>query len=258
MKDEKTIELINQEIDGLNSPEESSALKARMESDAEIRNLYEELSTLSDALKNMQTEEPPESLLPNVMSAVRQKISERKKEKTSTAENFSNIISGYFRVRYAFSFVAGVAATILIISLFFDGFLSGTLDENSLTGTFTEEGLLASFEKTDEKNFHLTGAGGNVETARFQKRLLVKINLTSNAGSTVRLSFDPHPLLFHSFVQTADAEPAIEIRPDHVSFEHTGENTYLLFFDDGNETETSLLLEVNIDNEVFEARFKTR
>ncbi len=70
MIDERTVELIHREIDGLNTPEETSMLRSRLPEDPEAQELYEDLVKLGAILKTVAPAEPPGYLKTSILNTI--------------------------------------------------------------------------------------------------------------------------------------------------------------------------------------------
>lgn len=80
---EKTINVLNEYIDGELTPEECSAVQAHIESCPACKKEYEELCMIKKLFNDVQEEAPPE-LLSNIMTAVRTQKNDTKKHKKLT------------------------------------------------------------------------------------------------------------------------------------------------------------------------------
>ena len=113
---EKHIELIQQEIDKRNSARESAELQKLLQSNVEARQLYEELSNISNLMETSEDVDPPSNLKSSIMS----KINFPSREKSSVS-TFIHQIAEFIETRSSFQnayvFAAGLIVGVALYSL---------------------------------------------------------------------------------------------------------------------------------------------
>lgn len=90
MISESTLDLINREIDGETTPEESVRVEALMASDAEARETYESIRGVVDALAMLGQEDPPASLAGEIARELRNRSSRPADDRAGTIRSYSD------------------------------------------------------------------------------------------------------------------------------------------------------------------------
>jgi hypothetical protein len=133
MMEKRVIELMNKEIDGTNTPEESRALRACLESSEEARRHYEELRGVAGLFAAAGNVAPPAELHGTIIRS----IAEREELLSARAER-GWTLRGFFspRRKIAYSFAAGLALGLVALVLVL-GSLSrqSRLDHGDLYGS---------------------------------------------------------------------------------------------------------------------------
>lgn len=228
MKD-KQITAMNRELDGMNSPEESTELENFLGSDPEARAYYEDLSRLSTMLSEVKEVDPPQELKAGIMRAIKPAPvavpPEGVHEPAGSGiyDGFLNNFLGAFRGRwtYAITFSAGIAAGILGFTAFGDGLSTTSME--GLTGTMAP---LQGFVTVDKQDFNQAGVSGSVETQYAADRLVATIEVESAEDLDIVIEFDGkvlHPLGFH---QSSPHPMGVTMESDQVKLLHRGQNTY--------------------------------
>ncbi|HXL14664.1 MAG TPA: hypothetical protein VN972_01150, partial [Methylomirabilota bacterium] len=127
--------LMNDQLDGTATPEESERLSRALESREDVRSEYRKLGGVFAALSRIEMEEPPASLKQGVLRAIRA-IEADAGARQSWLDSILALVRGRAGFRYAYSFATGAALGVLAFAL-----LSGNLatrpgaDSRAFTGT---------------------------------------------------------------------------------------------------------------------------
>lgn len=230
MKD-KQITAMNRELDGMNSPEESTELENSLGSDPEARAYYEDLTRLSTMLSEIKEVDPPRELKAGIMRAIEPVPAAAPPEahdvhvpaESGIYDGFLNNFLGAFRGRwtYAITFSAGIAAGILGFTAFGDGLSTTSME--GLTGTMAP---LQGFVTVDKQDFNQAGVSGSVETQYAADHLVATIEVKSAKDLDIVIEFDGkvlHPL---GFQQSSPHPMGVTMESDQVRLLHRGQNTY--------------------------------
>jgi len=135
MIEKRLIELMNKEIDGANSPDESAALQAYLQSNDEGRRYYEELRGVATLFSAAGEITPPQDLDRAIMAS----ITEQEARRTVGADGRS--VLGVFspRRKLAYSFAAGLGFGLILILILLNALPKpNMLDRRDLYGALTE------------------------------------------------------------------------------------------------------------------------
>ena len=178
-------ELLNREIDGCNSEQESSRLRELMEKDPSARNEMRDLAAVSGILGGLPQMDVPPDLKRLIMDAVR----DRRSGETVPAAPVARIAGyrgGPTTLRYLYAFAAGIAAGLIGGPLLVD--FIGPLGPATPPGVV---GTLAPRVATPSGEILPLHAGDVTGTARFERApggLSVILDLHAPASAEVSVS----------------------------------------------------------------------
>ncbi len=188
MIDRKTIALINGEVDGENSAEESETLRKILAQDPEAKKLLEDLKKLERNISSISSVDPPASLKQSVMRAVQEKHAPAR----AGARKFS-LLDFLFPVRslprFGFAFSGGVLAGIALVVLYFTVISHPPIDDRDATGTIL--GNSEVLQPADEATISADGVEGKVVTEYSRTVSVMRVNLTMKPDITARFVFNP-------------------------------------------------------------------
>lgn len=185
MVDKQILALLNQEVDGTNSANESARVRNILRRDDEARRMFEELQQLSSTLRSVPTVDPPRSLKPRILNTLPRPAAGRPR-----VPMFWNELLRMPSIRTAFTFAGGAVAGILVFVLF-----TGTPDDSSgLAGTIGRPEVRVGATDVD-----LPGLRGTLWTERSNGLLRVNGSLTGDTEFVVRVSFLPAETDFVGF-----------------------------------------------------------
>jgi hypothetical protein len=190
-------DLINREIDGKTTAEESQQLRTIIESDGEVREAFEGLKQMSQEIGDMKAIAPPPSLKASIMRSIE---SGYQGSVVRPRRNAANVW------RFALAFCGGIAAGLLIFIVFTSTENTSLVSDAELTGTIAQQGFplgLRPGEKLDIKDPSLTGG---IESRWGKGLCLLRLDLKASENTTVKLHFDP------SAVRVAAVRPSDESR----------------------------------------------
>ncbi len=172
--------LMNNQIDGANTPVERDELELYFVRHPEAREYFEELFDSLKMLDELGGVDPPAGLHGRIMRAV---------EKKSVNERVSwqEIIFGRLRLGYAFSAVVGVLVGFMMHTLIpIDGMGRDLTALELFRGTATTE-LMSGWSSALPVDLAQDGIQGQVHLFRLEDKVLVRVTL--RASRDVRLGF---------------------------------------------------------------------
>jgi len=219
-------ELLQRELDGENTGEESAALQSRLASDPGLRESYERLRRLHLALGRIGPADPPPGLAADVMHAVRSRAA-----RAGGARGWLDLLRAPFVSRPAFGYALTLAAGILVGAVFV-GFVAppGLLSrrDGPAAGTILPSERLAEPKPLDRQDLAAEGIRGEVVTNRADGRVVAEIRLESEGPLDVRLGFDAGTLSLLGFERGRLAPGEVRLAPGEVRIEGAGTGRYVV------------------------------
>lgn len=181
---ERLIELVNGELDGTNTPEESAELERTLDTDSSVRTYFEETKSLFGALRDVPDAEPPPGLKHRIMESISREAASAEPPAPrllSTLKQLFEPVLGRpaWAMSYAFAagLLVGIGALVLVVNPVSPStdVVQGTIgqtpsrliDEATLSaGTVTVE--LATIDNAGELVLHLRITGSGESTVRIK------------------------------------------------------------------------------------------
>jgi hypothetical protein len=191
------IESIHREIDGLNSTEQSRAVRALIDGSAEARQQYEQLRVINAALARIDRVASPDTLRPAILKAVAPRAGH------AAGLWVSSRRWAPVKLGYAASFVLGIAAV---------GLVSTVRDATEVTPADQMVGTLAprpTSVTVDAWKIDGDDLAGNFEMVRRQGQAVVEFTLDSAGPVDVTLTCGSGCRDMRGFMRRAGQETAI-------------------------------------------------
>ena len=226
MNDKELQQLMNNQLDGIATPEESERLSRALDSREDLRAEYRKLGGVFAVLSRVDVEEPPSDLKQNVMREIR-----RREAAPSRIGRF-HWIRAALQAISPYSFAAGAALGVLAFAL-----LTGNLitrpgaDVGRFMGTMGGPFGQATYHRISSRDFVLRTGVVHVEVLSGGDEYLARIASTAPPGTDLVLSFDPAVWSVEGLRQqgTAGNEVMLGIGRLSVRMQQLGESQYLLY-----------------------------
>jgi len=191
MNDQELQRLMNDQLDGVLSPEESERLTRFLQSSEKAQAQYQKLGQVFTALSRPPLEEPPPDLKQNVLRQIRLRSAA-----APAREGWLGTIASAFRarptLRYAYSFAAGAALGVLAFAMISGNVMSRAgVDMSPVTGTMMAPSEGVTYQHIASRDFTLPDCHVLAETLLARDRLLARLTLESAPGTDLILEFDP-------------------------------------------------------------------
>jgi len=224
--DRELLTLMNAELDGQATPEESDRLHRAMESRPELKAEYAKLGGVVATLGQLCMEEPPASLKQDVLRAIRTQAVPKPASRGWIA-SLASFFGGGMSLRPAYTFAAGAALGVLAFAVL-SGNLTGRMDSRSMTGAMLPLPS-DSYRVLSSRDFAL--GQGRVRAEALSHGGLVAIRITGEApaGTQVEAAFDPgafSPVSWHQI--PAGNEVVLGSGRLSVTMQRQGQSQYLL------------------------------
>ena len=228
--DERTIELINADIDGEIGRDEKAELDGILESTPEARALHDELSSLCSTLDNEDMLEPPRHLRHVIMNQI------PNKQQEPGSEGWLQALFATPALRYAATFAAGVLITIVIAD-------SGQIqdrrfdDVQKLMGTMQYGPSIASI------NINKAEVAGTVDLHRANPMMIIDFNLSTNGPIDIVATYADKTVWFNGFAQLEATGTNISAEDGEITIQVDGKRRYAVFLHNADSRNVSINLE---------------
>ncbi len=234
-------ELIQGEIDGVNSAAESALLEVLLAADPGVRARHDSLLRASATLDQAERLDPPAGFTDGVMSVVRHRVP-RKEAQPGWLEALRALFAPVPLAACACALVVGLVLGALLPT---DPDLLSRSERDALSGTALPGGRLVSPGSLGQRSFSSPGVRGEA-VARLEGGLLVvALELDATDPVEVRLELDGTGTSLRSFSRDVPTGGDVVIGAGRVRFNHPGgRNLYSAAFDHGEAPVRTLRLEV--------------
>ncbi len=231
MIDDKYNELIQREIDGVNSRAQTRRLKSYMEGNPQAQKFYEDLLAMSVKLSKVQEIEPPRNLKINILNAIPSEKYIKKARYPVFKLSLESLLFSK-RVRYAYIFAAGLIIGGLGIGLLFTSFINQeTVGVSNLSGTMMRDVTTVNFQTAEKFDISETDVSGHVELSYSKKAILLEITAKTELEIEARVEYNGNDLNFLGFKEINASMNNLSVLSNSIQFSCIGDNSYLIFWD---------------------------
>ena len=250
MKSDEFIELVNKEISGEMTTQESARLERYLKDNPQARKTRRELHEATDLLGQVGDIEPPPHLKRHIMNSV-DFSRYRRQEKRPVLGFFGRVRGLGFRPRFAYAFAAGVAVGLAVFYIA----LSGSWEAYSpdLSGLYAAIGVSkdANFRSIERLPLDLPEAQGHFDLIRSGDLLICEVSLASTNPYEVRVLYDPAEVLFNGFRPEAGSRSLTEVGEGRLSASGSGEGRFLISLTKVTESALPIDMELVISGKVL-------
>ena len=249
MSNDKYIELIHRELDGLNSPRESAQLRDHLAANPEAQQFYDEMLATASLLQEVKAVEPPAHLQHVIMNRLPANRYGRSAPTRWWAE-LREWLEVKFNFKYVYAFAGGLAVGVALFVL-----ISSTpsLDSDQLTGTMMQRGQQNKLKTIKNLEINRDGVTGKIEVKQSAEIVRMELTLASTQPIELTISFDEQQLGFASLAMREGSTlgEAILI-PGAAKFSHAGPKSYAVVLTKKNRTASKLEFKIARAGEVLE------
>lgn len=238
MLDKRTFEMINQEVDGTLSPRDSEKLKSILAKSPEARQTFDALKDLSAMLRGVSPVDPPSSLKSRILHSLPQP-SRRPAAQSYPLFAMIQALAASSRVRYAYTFIGGAVAGILLFAL-----LNGSpSDPSSLVGTMGSDHAAPAAGVSVE----LPEVQGTISAEAVGTLVITTATLNGSREYDLVLQYDREGIHFESFRSPADAPGTLRIFPGQLQLTNNAQGTWTFVFSRTSDAPGPLKAQILID-----------
>lgn len=240
MIDDLHADLINREVDGLNSEKESRELTEYLSQNADAGTLQRDLLQMRDLLARDGDLEPPPNLKKIILNSIQVQKYPPMRTKWYSRSIFPALIPRINAIS-AVTLLAGVMLGFLSYSLM-NKHVSG--DFSGLYGTMAAHGISPNFETSDEAALTLPNGDGTIALKRAGEKIFAELQLNSDDQLTAKFQYPENTLSFSSYGQSASGAQNLSFKENSLAIENIGRNSYLVVFNRLTASSVPVKLEV--------------
>jgi hypothetical protein len=241
MIDDRSLELVHGSIDGEISAQEAAELRQRLESDAELRAIRDQLLELHETLDRVEPVDPPPGLRQAILEAI------RPKERRRILRDLLPSWPAPLVMRYGIAAGMGaVVATVAVQLAPMDGL--ETPQVSDLVGT------MASHEPhqngADARiSLNLKEISGSISGRRQDGLVVVDFDVATQEPIEIVASFGGSGLRFNGFAQLDDAQAALESEGDRIVVSQDRDHRYAVFFSGPDDRDAAIEFRFLLDGQ---------
>jgi len=224
MVDERTLDLINADIDGELTPEQSQELDAILEASADARTMRSELLRLTNLLDNQPAVNPPADLAQNILQQI-------KLPEPAGSFSLSGLFSSFQPATAGLAFAAGLLATVSFYELAPDN--NPGFDTAGMVGTMIANPGDRSTDLADNMSFSEPGLTGSVSLQSGKEIFALEFNLESTDTVEIEVAFAEAGLGFggiaHAVIDHKAADESYEISGGTLRVINQGRQSFTVF-----------------------------
>jgi hypothetical protein len=218
--DEKTIELINADIDGEIQPDEKALLEAALAASEEARAMHAELGALCSSLDAEKMLEPPPHLRHVVMNSIPHQ------QPVTKSPGFFKSLFDVPAFRYAGAFAAGVIMAVLIVD-------SGQMQDNALNEVGGLVGTISDVSDVapgiDSATVNKKEVAGSVTLRRADPIMILDFDLSTMGPVDIVASYDDKTIWFNGFGQLEATGTSISADSGQIKVQIDGKRRYAVY-----------------------------
>lgn len=266
MPEEKWIECIHKEIDGLNSPEESSRLRTYLVDHPEEQRLFDDLMHLTGLMKHVCVEDPSPALKSRIINEIpynrypHYKLSYSETLIKNIRHGFTTGDSLRMSLRYASAFAAGFVICMMMFFAYENKVHQNFVtDSTYLQGAMGLPAELGPFEEADRAAIDLPSVRGEFKIYYNRDFIQARLELKSAGTVEAEILFDENDLSFSGWRLLGTPETCqMTAGVNKISLNHDGDRSYWLIFTNKTPNLSKLTLKLREAGSIsYEAGFLT-
>jgi hypothetical protein len=243
MIEKKFLDLMNTELDGVNSAKESADLKKYLASNSEAKNYYEDLKTIYGIVDADRDQEPPSDLEDNILSSI--SFGKYSSGRTNGRDGgwLGKWVSVH-RLRYAGAFAVGIIiGVIAYATIKYDGDSDKSFDNSLMYGTMRSIETTDEFEQIQSAGIDLGEINGQIRVYESKQLLIAEVSLGSPGEIEWVLQFDDD-VSFEGFRHIDGQDCEVAAARTETRVQQNGNNKYVLFFNNKDHLTTPMVLKI--------------
>jgi anti-sigma factor RsiW len=214
MIEQRTLELINADLDGELDAGERAELQRRLDSDPEARNMSEQLARIAGSLGRLQPEAPPAGLQGQILQAI---------QPTAKVLPFRSRTPQY--VRYTMALAAGIA--IAVVGIQFSGMSGASLEADQVVGTIGRQAVTPS-PMVSQIALQAAGLKGSVGLSPDQGGWQLVFDIASDQPVTVTATYADTAFSLNAYAPENAGAGTVSATPGRIQFVSKGAQRQVL------------------------------
>jgi hypothetical protein len=253
---DKYIELMNREIDGVNSASESRTLKEYLSSEPEAQRYYHELCDAVGLFEKVTPLDPPSHLRQSILDQVDQNAQPIPAATTGGRENgFWQSLRDAFSFRsqpsHAYAFVAGLLAGVVLLGLAWQMGPSSQMDDiDSVYGTILAAEKAGRAATSGSIPIELPGIAGHTRAIYVEDHILVQLSLSSQEKVQVKVRYDERAEC-ESFRSSSPGSCDLTITGRELELSHSGVGDYDILLEYAERIQPPIEMQIITDGTVL-------
>ncbi len=183
MNEKRWLELMNGELDGANTPEESSALRAHLASSEEARRRFDELGRMARMFADAGEVKPPAAMESRIIDAIAARDDAAGRDRGFLLDFLAP------RRKIAYSFAAGIAVGALIFVIIYHALGGGNqLDVRDLYGSLAERERAGAVLDARSVEIAAPGCTGSAAVQYRDEAVIVGVTIDADAGVEIGIA----------------------------------------------------------------------
>ena len=236
MLDPEVVRLINQEMDGANSVEESRELEKILLGNEEARAYADDLAAAMDHLRNAPVPDPGPYFKTKILAFLQR--SDAPEPKFGKKRGFLAPLFEPLKLRYALFFCLGLGlGLLLLLSSKFRLINDSGWNTRQLAGTIMDTGSLSPLETA---GWESSGIEQKLDLLRGERMLAVGLRGTADREVVVTIGFSPEEMQFDAVRRLTGETGGVDLLPGTIVLRTSGAHGFLVVFRTQGNPPTSL------------------
>lgn len=215
-------ELINKEIDGLNSPQESKMLTKYLRENKDAQDLFNDLNKLSGSLQNVKKVNPPEDLKQDILNSIDTNKYAKKEKKV-----YRFLYNYKLNFRYAYIFITGLVFGVFIYYSLFNKIQQS--DNSQLIGTMIINKTYEHLQPIRQIEIELQDISGKVDLKSQANIWFVEFKIETEKGIKIIMENEHEALDFLALRRLNKNRLQFQVAEKTIQLEHKGNCNYVIF-----------------------------
>lgn len=229
MIDERYVELINKELDGLNTESESKELQQFLSENDEALQHYDELLRAASALKRVEQVEPPSFLKTHILNSIKT-LPVPVRSRFGWMKSMLELFHRRPSVRYGVVFASGLCVGILLLVIADPWREDGIPHASNVSGSMLSRTEISRLQVIDSVALEGSGFRSLFKTLRGDGNITVECAVTAGENLQLELSADPDELKFVAVNRLGGTDNDVTVTAGKVIFTGTQSEHDLITF----------------------------
>ena len=246
MIDKRIVELINCDLDSTISRNEKGELTNALKINAEAKELYLKMTSLTEGLKAVKAVEPPVELKENIMQMLPD-VRVRTFKKPGIIESISSYFEEVPKFQLAGSFSFGFAAALVLMMLIISPERGDLVSPNATMGSIALNETEGEFIEIASVEVQINDNSISISSSRSGSKIKLVLGLKEVPSDEIRIKAGNETLGFISFERLSGSAATFESADNYVEIKTISSGEWKVMFEEqsGNNREMIVYIENN-------------